>query len=183
MRSKFNLSKLGRDHTDPDPLPDILQNALYNDDYILSQAETQVLEGIHTSLKTWMDLFAITRAEYDARNGTMELTAENLWFTLNGQSMAVSKDGRVKSDFKIGGSETDRRFLKMRMTAEIYEQIIKERMENIRNLIDIVVHVHSSKGAWRVVNASIEHAQNLDEISRGALIYDDFMGLLDRDKD
>jgi len=175
MRSKFNLKNYK--YSDPEPLPDVLQNALFNDDYILSQSEVQILDGINDTLKAWIEIFAETRVQFEARGGTVELMADKATFKLKDQVMTLTKDGVFKPEYKIGRYDIDRRLIKMRMIAEFYEPTIRNRIKNIKELTDIVTHVHTSRGAWRVVNASIEHAENLEELSRGTLMWDDFVGL------
>jgi len=181
MRSKFNIKR--NDHTDPEPVPDILQNALYNDDYILSQAEVAAAEGILQSLNLWLEIFQMTRNEFNLRGGTSEFADDTLSFTLNEQSMSVSKDGYFKPCYKIGGSEIERRLLKMRLIAELYEPTILERIKNVNGLVEDVIHVHSSRGAAIVADASMEHGANLDEVARGALMKDMFMEMFYHDKE
>lgn len=168
MRSKQNLrrSKDG----EPEPHPDILQNALFSDDFAESQAEIQALDQVAKWLDSVIESFEDTLREFDDRGGTITYENLSIRLDLEDQSVYLDSKGRFKPEFKVGGNKKNRDLMKKVIRAELNMDEAKRRLKDVKGAMDFVVNVHTIRGTQGVIDESMKHAANLDEISRGALI-------------
>jgi len=172
MRFKANLRR--NKPGDPEPHPDILQNALFSDDFRESEAEIQALDQFSKWLGSVIESFEATLKEFEMKGGKLEYKKENdrgsITLTLGDQSVYLNGRGDVKTVFKVGGNKNDRDLMKKVMRAEICLDEAKKRMVDIKGAMDFVINVHTIRGMQKVIDETMKHATNLDEISRGALI-------------
>lgn len=156
----------------PEPYPELVQDALYNDDYELAEAEQQAFEVILTAARLKKKRMEDTRREFAARGGVMTETPERLTVTLGKESMTVTK-GTFAPIFKIGGTTRDRKLLRNMIRATLYADYPDKTITAVQEGKSNLLNIHLMRGLAKVADESIKYSANLDEMARGAMIWSD----------
>ena len=170
MRNKNNIGT--GQSTPPEAYPNVLQDALYSDDYELQMLELQAFDALINRAKLWDKKFAETRAAFAAAGGTVTEENGGLRFQLKDQAIFVSDDD-LKVSYKKKGSIDDRKILNAAMRATICEFYPQEAIINLSEARKRLLNIHLIKGTKMAVDDARKNAVTLDEILRGKIIWND----------
>lgn len=170
----------GDGETPPAPYPSVVQDALYSGNYTLHKAEQQALSQILDTIDSMDERMAKTRSRFAEEGGTFETTPEGtMRWELRGQAVEIARPDeeggkiRVRHDFALLGSQNDRKALRNAVRAHVCRHVPAVARAEIERAMTLLNNIHTVRGVHKVADESIKHGANLDELARGAIIWDD----------
>ena len=177
MRIKQTFRKFvgfNDEDTPPAPYPAPVQDALYSDNYELHKSEQQAIDRIIKVCEARNDMLTEARKRFEEVGGKISHQPDGATtWELSGQSITLTADKRLRTDFILKGSKMDRLALKNAVRAHICQDVptsAKEALEIARVQLN---NVHTMRGIAKVAKESMKYSENLDELARGAIVWDD----------
>ena len=170
MRTKSNIG-LGRS-TPPEAFPDVLQDALYSDDYVLQMAEQNMIVHLLTRARLISDQMDKVRRSFILKGGQMELVAGGMKLSINDNFVFVSPE-KYDSSYTKKAGESVRKLLRAAMRAYLQEYRIERAIKNLERYRDLMLGMHLTRGVARIAEAGMEIPTTLDEMARGHIVWDD----------
>lgn len=182
MRMKRTFKSFtGRDgDTPPAPYPSVVQDALYSDNYELHKAEQQALNQIMDTIDRMDRDMAETRKRFEEMGGTFATGDDGtMVWALNGQSITIARPDvpggpvRLINNFTLLGSDLDRKALRNAVRAHVCQHVPAVAKAEIERGATLLNNIHTIRGVKKVADESIKHGANLDELARGAIVWDE----------
>jgi hypothetical protein len=158
--------------TPPEAFPNILQDALYSDDYEMQAAELQAFDKLIATAQRWDAMMKKTREAFAAAGGLTERTDAGVRFLLHGQEIFVSPD-EYKAVFRPKPPKKERKLLLAVVRAELCQYDPEKAISNLKIGRDRMLNIHLIRGTKKLADAALTISATLDELARGQLIWEE----------
>jgi len=179
MRRKNNIGD--GQQTPPEAFPNILQDALYSDDYEMQELELQLIDKLIATAQRWDIQMQKTRKAFHDAGGIMEYVDAGIKFLLHGQEIFVSAED-YKTHFKPKRPKNERKLLMAIVRAVLCEFDPQKAIYNLKTGRDRMLNIHLIRGTKKVADEALKNSATLDELARGQLIWEEDEDLKDKDK-
>lgn len=172
MRGKNNIAN-GR-NTPPEAFPDVLQDAVYSDDYVMQQNEQNMIAHLLTKARIWKDQMDKVRKKFIEKGGKMETISSDSAMCLQLKESSIYASGKkIKVKYTKADGESVHRLLNAALKAYIQEYRIESAISNLERAAELMLSLHLVRGLAEKGDLAAGVPATLDEILRGHIVWDD----------